>query len=37
MVTADQSFALPMKVVNFEKLVHKNIYHELQFPKEQLG
>ena len=36
MVTADQSFALPMKVVNFEKLVHKNVYTELQFPKEQL-
>lgn len=36
MVTADQSFALPMKVVNFEKLVHKNVYTELQFPKDQL-
>ncbi|HCY76130.1 MAG TPA: hypothetical protein DHV28_09440 [Ignavibacteriales bacterium] len=36
MVTADQSFALPMKVVNFEKLVHRNVYPELQFPKEQL-
>jgi DNA helicase HerA-like ATPase len=36
MVTADQSFVLPMKVVNFEKLVHKNVYTELQFPKEQL-
>lgn len=37
MVTADQSFTLPMKVVNFEKLVHKYIYPELKFPKEQLG
>ena len=36
MVTADQSFSLPMKVVNFEKLVHKNVYAELQFPKDQL-
>jgi DNA helicase HerA-like ATPase len=37
MVTADQSFTLPLKVVNFEKLVHKNVYPELQFPKDQLG
>jgi len=37
MVTADQSFTLPIKVVNFEKLVHKNVYPELQFPKDQLG
>ncbi len=37
MVTANQSFTLPMKVVNFEKLVHKNVYPELQFPKDQLG
>lgn len=36
MVTADQSFALPIRVVNFEKLVHKNVYAELQFSKEQL-
>lgn len=36
MVTVDQSFALPIRVVNFEKLVHKNVYAELQFSKEQL-
>jgi hypothetical protein len=36
MVTADQSFALPLKVVNFEKLVHKNVYSELKFSKDQL-
>jgi len=37
MVTSDQSFSLPMRVVNFEKLVHKNIYPELQFTKDQIG
>jgi hypothetical protein len=36
MVTSDQSFALPIRVVNFDKLVHKNVYPELQFSKEQL-
>jgi DNA helicase HerA-like ATPase len=34
MVTSDQSFALPIRVVNFDKLVHKNVYSELQFKKE---
>lgn len=28
MVSANQSFALPVRVVNFEKLVHKNIYED---------
>ncbi len=37
MVTSDQSFSLPMRVVNFEKLVHRNIYPELQFAKDQIG
>ncbi|MDR0605068.1 MAG: ATP-binding protein [Bacteroidales bacterium] len=36
MVTSDQSFALPIRVVNFDKLIHKNVYTELQFNKEQL-
>ncbi|HEX8334258.1 MAG TPA: ATP-binding protein [Segetibacter sp.] len=36
MVTADQSFALPLKIVNFEKLVHKNVYSDFQFSKDQL-
>ena len=36
MVTSNQSFALPIRVVNFDKLVHKNVYPELQFDKEQL-
>jgi DNA helicase HerA-like ATPase len=34
MVSADQSFALPLKVVNFDKLVHKKVYKNHQFPKE---
>jgi len=36
MVSADQSFALPVRVVDFEKLVHKNIYNDLKFTKEQV-
>lgn len=28
MVSANQSFALPVRVVNFEKLVHKNVYED---------
>jgi len=34
MVSADQSFALPLKVVNFDKLVHKKVYKEHQFSKD---
>ena len=36
MVTSNQSFALPIRVVNYDKLVHKNVYPELQFNKEHL-
>lgn len=36
MVSTNQSFALPVRVVDFEKLVHKNIYDDLKFTKEQL-
>jgi DNA helicase HerA-like ATPase len=28
MVSANQSFALPVRVVNFEKLAHKNVYED---------
>jgi DNA helicase HerA-like ATPase len=34
MVSADQSFALPLKVVNFDKLVHKKVYKSHQFSEE---
>ena len=28
MVSANQSFALPVRVLEFEKLVHKNVYED---------
>jgi len=31
MVSANQSFALPVRVVNFEKLVHKSVYEDSKF------
>jgi hypothetical protein len=36
MVSANQSFALPVRVVDFEKLTHKNVYDDLKFTKEQV-
>lgn len=34
MVSAKQAFALPLRVVWFEKLVHKNVYNDSKLPKE---
>jgi hypothetical protein len=31
MVSANQSFALPLRVAEFEKLVHDKVYDDLKF------
>jgi hypothetical protein len=31
MVSANQSFALPLRVLEFEKLVHQKVYEDLRF------
>ena len=35
MVSANQSFALPVRVVNFEKLVHRNVYEDSKLDLEK--
>lgn len=34
MVSANQSFALPVRVIEFENLVENKVYKDLKIPKQ---